>query len=227
MIDYQCIVGRESHPRRTARSRPQPSEVGNDVQREAMCTPNTAVISVYFSIGAVLKVVKRESLKGLTYQDRGDIRIIINMAQKKSRYVGLIMPVPFGRGYIFCPWLWSGIDYSAAPWTKPSIFKSKESALKWINNWAIWNPKRRYTLFNGLIAWVAYFPHLYYFLKHWRTHSLFLKVMLVVIFMVIHKRVGDTSIEAVAIVCLIVTCISAIVDGVIYLNEMLSGRFEI
>ena len=173
-----------------------------------------------------LKVAEKEPLAGLTYRDCGDIRIIINIAQEKTRYVGLIMPVPFGKGYKFCPWLWSGIDYSAAPWAKPAIFKNRESAMKWLNNWGSWNTNRKYTIFNGLIRWVAYFPHLYFFLRHWRTHSLFVKLMLSIIFLIIHAKVGSQTMETAAIVCATLTFISVVVDMVIYLNERMSGRFE-
>ena len=88
-------------------------------------------------------------LIGLDFERKGTGSIVLDRRNGHPQFVGLIVKRPLGTGYMLCPFVLWGIEFSEKV---PDYFRSVDRGERWVRNHAmLWNPKRRYTFMNGLI----------------------------------------------------------------------------
>lgn len=99
-------------------------------------------------------------LLGLTHKVVSENMILlIDTREKKIRYVGLICQIPFGYGYMLCPWVRKRLHFRLANPTNPRVkipfprhFKTTSRAWNWCKHQATgWRVPSSYTIFNPLI----------------------------------------------------------------------------
>lgn len=152
-------------------------------------------------------------LAGLTYKKIGVVYVVLDMRDQPGKYVGLIMPIPFSKMWKFCPFLKKGLKYQYTPGLFPTKFRTAERAWKWVEKYAYaWNPKRKYTIFNGLMPLIAYMPRVYGLFSEFRFHSLILKVMLGILFTLTIDPAERTAITITKIGCAVFLGIFAVID---------------
>ena len=159
-------------------------------------------------------------LEGLTYKKIGEVYVVLDMRDQPGKYVGLIMPIPFSKMWKFCPFLRKGLKYQYTPGLFPAKFRTAERAWKWVEKYAYaWNPERKYTIFNGLIPLIAYMPRFYALFSEFRFHSLILKVMLGILFVLNINLAETMAITITKIGCAVFLGIFAIIDFVMLISE--------
>ena len=88
-------------------------------------------------------------LKGLDFQRKGRGCVVIDRRSVPPRFVGIIRRRIIGMGYVLCPFVVRGLEFSECV---PEVFRSVERAENWIAKHAVlWNTERQYTRFNGII----------------------------------------------------------------------------
>ena len=158
-------------------------------------------------------------LSGLTYKKMGEVYVVLDMRDRPGKYVGLIMPIPFSKMWKFCPFLKKGLRYQYTPGLFPKKFRTAERAWNWVEKYAYaWNPKRKYTIFNGLMPLIAYMPRSFGLFSEFRFHSLVLKVMLGLLFALNINPAETTTITITKIGCAAFLGIFAIIDFVMLVN---------
>lgn len=159
-------------------------------------------------------------LVGLTYKKIGEVYVVLDMRHQPGKYVGLIMPIPFSKMWKFCPFLKKGLKFQYTPGLFPTKFRTAERAWNWVQKYAYaWNPKRKYTIFNGLIPCVAHIPRVFSLFSVFRFHSLVLKVMLGILFALNINAAEMKAITITKIACVAFLGIFAIIDFVMLINE--------
>lgn len=159
-------------------------------------------------------------LAGLTYKKIGEVYVLLDMRDQPGKYVGLIMPIPFSKMWKFCPFLKKGLKYQYTPGLFPTKFRTAERAWKWVEKYAYaWNPKRKYTIFNGLMPLIAYMPRIYSLFSEFRFHSLILKVMLGILFTLTIDPAETTAITITKIGCAVFLGIFAVIDFGMLISE--------
>ena len=162
-------------------------------------------------------------LTGLTYKKIGKVYVVLDMRDQPGKYVGLIKPIPLSKMWKFCPFLKKGLKYQYMPGLFPKKFRTAERAWKWVENYAYaWNPKRKYTIFNGLMPLIAYMPRVYDLFSEFRFHSLILKVMLGVLFALNIDLAEKTAITIAKIGCAAFLGIFAVIDFGMLIGEQRS-----
>ena len=159
-------------------------------------------------------------LAGLTYKKIGEVYVVLDMRDKPGKYVGLIMPIPFSKMWKFCPFLRKGLKYQYMPGLFPTKFRTAERAWKWVEKYAYaWNSERKYTIFNGLLPYRALIPRIFNLFSELRFHSLILKVMLGILFVLNINLAETTAMTITKIGCAVFLGIFAIIDFVALINE--------
>ena len=159
-------------------------------------------------------------LEGLTYKKIGEVYVVLDMRDQPGKYVGLIMPISFSKMWKFCPFLRKGLKYQYTPGLFPTKFRTAERAWKWVEKYAYaWNPERKYTIFNGLMPLIAYMPRFYSLFSEFRFHSLILKVMLGILFVLNINLAETMAITVTKIGCAVFLGILAIIDFVMLISE--------
>ena len=159
-------------------------------------------------------------LTGLTYKKIGEVYVVLDMREQPGKYVGLIMPIPFSKMWKFCPFLKKGLKYQYTPGLFPTKFRTAERAWKWVEKYAYaWNPKRKYTIFNGLMPLIAYMPRIYGLFSEFRFHALILKVMLGLLFTLTIDPAERTAITITKIGCAVLLGIFAVIDFGMLIGE--------
>ena len=99
-------------------------------------------------------------LPGLKHQVISEnIILLVDTREKKTRYVGLICQIPFGYGYMLCPWVRKRLHFTLTNPNNPRVkipfprhFKTTSRAWNWCKHQATgWKIPSRYTIFNPLI----------------------------------------------------------------------------
>lgn len=164
---------------------------------------------------------KSTKVAGLTYKKIGNVYVVLDMREKPGKYVGVIKPIGSSKMWKFCPLLKKGLKYQYMPGLFPTKFRTADRAWNWIEKYAYaWNPKRKYTIFNGLLPILAYLPRFYSLFSELRFHSLVLKAMLGILFALNINFAETTAITITKIGCAVFLAIFAIIDCVM----LISGR---
>ena len=121
-----------------------------------------------------------DQLPGLTYKVISENMILLlDTREKKTRYVGLICQIPFGYGYMLCPWVRKRLHFQLKNPTNPRAtipfprhFKTTARAWNWCKNQATgWNIPTRYTIFNPLIRILGFHgASIYAFFQESKLH---------------------------------------------------------
>ena len=121
----------------------------------------------------------KKSIPELSYEIINGIWVILDMRHHPPKNVGLIKPVPFGRGWHFCPWIKTGIFFGCLRSDIPKNFRTAERGWQWIEKYfSHFKETRKYTIFNPVMKWIAYAPNLFYILRDVQLQLIFIKVVL-------------------------------------------------
>lgn len=158
---------------------------------------------------------------GLTYKAITDRTfLVIDMRDNKERYVGLICNVPFGYGFMLCPFVRKGLRWNIDLKSMPRYFRGSRKACNWMMKHAVgWNTKRKYTRWNFLIKWLAiYGVILYSFLRDNRFHTgiISMVISLLLMFYPTSSKIATIAINTTAAIILIL--------GIINLSLLIHDR---
>ena len=106
----------------------------------------------------------KDQLPGLTHKVISEhVILVLNIRERKTRYVGLICQIPFSYGYMLCPFVRKRLHFNINVKIFPRHFRTTERAWNWCSKWASgWKPKPRYTIFNPLIGWLGVYGQVLY-----------------------------------------------------------------
>ena len=161
----------------------------------------------------------------LSYEVINEVWIVLDMRHHPPKHIGLIKPVPFGRGWHFCPWLKSGIFFACLRSDIPKTFRTPERAWKWIEKYfSHFKEMRKYTVFNGLIRWVAHAPRCFSLLRDIQLQLIFIKLTLGVFAGVYAFRTEAHSIQVGFIALIIIIGLTVLTDLGLFIHKWRSQR---
>lgn len=153
------------------------------------------------------------------------IYVLLDMRFDPPKYVGLIKPKPFDKGYHYCPSVKSGLFFDCLRSEIPHKFRTAERAWKWTRANALrFKDTRKYTPFNPMIKWVAYAPSLFYLLRDFQLQLIVMKVMIGVLFGFYLQKIESQAFFIGGIVFLVIIGLTVITDIGLFIHKWRSQR---
>ena len=166
-----------------------------------------------------------DKIAELSYEVKNGIWIVLDMRYHPPKNVGLIKPVPFGRGWHFCPWLKSGIFFGCLRSEIPKTFRTAERAWQWTEKYfSHFKETRKYTIFNPVMRWIAYAPNLFYLLRDVQLQLIFVKLVIGV-FAGLYAFQSDTrSVQVGFVILATIIGITILTDLGLFIHKWRSQR---
>lgn len=165
------------------------------------------------------------TLPGLAHQIVSkDIFIVLDIREMKTRYVGLICQVPFGYGYYVCPFVRKGLHFDIPMTIFPKYFRNTNRAWNWVQQHASgWKDRRRYTIFNFLIAWLGIYGQVLYVIFSNTKMHVATTQLLVAPFLAFYPTTNIIATITAKVIAAIVF-LFGIINFLVFLHERKAGK---
>lgn len=168
---------------------------------------------------------KNNSAAELSYKAINGIYVLLDMRQQPPRYVGLIKPKPFDRGFHFCPWVKSGIFFSCPRVEIPKKFRTVERAYRWVETYfSHFKPARKYTIFNPLMLWIAYTPSLFHLFRDIQLQLILIKIAIGALAVLYAFQTDNRWLHVGSVVLASVLTLVVVIDLVLFTHKWRSQK---
>lgn len=152
------------------------------------------------------------------------IFVILDLRYQPPKYIGLIKPKPFDRGYHFCPSVKSTIQFKVlsdkGKRGVPSKWRTADRAWDWVERYAVsLKPSRKYTVFNPMIRWVAYMPQLFYLIRDFQLQLIFIKVVIGAFFGLYMHSTENKVLDIISIGFIVMIGLTVITDLGLFIHK--------
>jgi len=159
-------------------------------------------------------------LSGLSCKEINGILIILDERHAPPKYVGLIKPKAFDKGYNYCPAVKMHLYFDITRGQIPKKFRSASRAWEWTKKYAIrFKDTNNYSFLNKTIPWFAYAPTLFSLLRDFQLQLITIKIAIGILSGIFAHYIESKYLTIACITLVIILGLTAIVDLTLFIHK--------